>query len=141
MRYRHFFLLFTLPLLSFALAWQLMAERPADADIWVNVPLEVNLFAARHFSGGSDYERYDLAKDMLWRECGNIAPPVKNPPKPRELEGDQVFPNDPNLTLLERRVENIDERSMIASKRRAAAVIENVHQANTRLPLPGHFSR
>ena len=32
--------------------------------------VELDLFTAKAFLGGSDYERYHLKDDVLWRECG-----------------------------------------------------------------------
>lgn len=37
--------------------------------------IELDIFAARGFLGGSDYEHYTLKDGLLWRECGSI--PVK----------------------------------------------------------------
>jgi hypothetical protein len=34
--------------------------------------IELDIFAARGFLGGSDYEHYTLKDGLLWRECGSI---------------------------------------------------------------------
>ncbi len=36
--------------------------------------VELDLFAARGFLGGSDYEHYTMKDGILWRECGALAP-------------------------------------------------------------------
>jgi len=36
------------------------------------VKVELDIFAARGFLGGSDYEHYTLKDGLLWRECGSL---------------------------------------------------------------------
>lgn len=72
-------------------------------------PVTLDIFSARGFLGGSDYERYYLEDGVLWRECGNITRGEPKGDKRPALDGDSVFKSKPNLNLLERRVERLSK--------------------------------
>jgi hypothetical protein len=100
-------------------------------------PLQIDIFSGRGFLGGSDYERYYLSDDLLWRECGNVttAPKGNMPPKP--LEGDTVFPADPSLSILERRVDKISSEQQLKLKVKAAELFKIKVLSDVKEPLPG----
>jgi hypothetical protein len=100
-------------------------------------PLQIDVFSGRGFLGGSDYERYYLADDLVWRECGNVTTtPMGNiPPKP--LAGDTVFPADPSLSILERRVDKITSEQQLKLKVKAAELFKIKVLSDVKEPLPG----
>lgn len=89
-------------------------------------PLHLDLFSARGFLGGSDYERYVVDGDILWRECGNVIPAGKRrtavPGAP--LQGDQVLTPDPQLNTVERRMEALSADDLQNLRNAAARVLE-----------------
>ncbi|MCB0323058.1 MAG: hypothetical protein KDD69_05770 [Bdellovibrionales bacterium] len=109
-----------------------------------SLPLEVDVFSARGFLGGSEYERYVLNDDVMWRECGSIA---KRSPDgsggaadiPEDLEGNDVLPADPNLAIEQRRVEPVNEAQQSLLKELALAVLETAEHTDRREPPPGSF--
>lgn len=90
-------------------------------------PLRLDIFSARGFLGGSDYERYVVDGDVLWRECGQVTSAKKGRTVP-PLEGDAVLSKDPQLTPGERRVEALTETEVAAIKR---AVVRTFDAAST----------
>src|SRR5690348_3195856 len=73
-------------------------DRPAAAQ--TSGELKVDLFSARGFLGGSEYERYYLSGKVLWRECGSISPSAKAARAKsggEKIEGDEVLSKDPQL--------------------------------------------
>lgn len=109
---------------------------PGEA-IFTKRNLEVDVFLARGFLGGSEYERYYAKDGFLWRECGQL----DEAPSPRSrrvsLEGDEVFPPDPGLIVKERRVERLSNKqaSFVASY--AFDFVEAEQSSQKQLPLPG----
>ena len=95
--------------------------------------LQLDVFAARGFLGGSDYERYVLKQDVLWRECGNVVATGAQQQRDR-VEGDAVFADDPSLDMVQRRVEEVSS----AQRRKIALVaqrlIEEIKQREQRRP-------
>jgi hypothetical protein len=81
------------------------AETAAENSVQSSGPLKVDVFSARGFLGGSEYERYYLTGKLLWRECGSISPAAKK--TAAHIEGDTVLSNDPQLHIQERRVEKL----------------------------------
>jgi hypothetical protein len=51
----------------------LQTSRPVDLPKTLT-KMDLDLFAARGFLGGSDYEHYVLKDGLLWRECGSVTP-------------------------------------------------------------------
>lgn len=49
-------------------------SQPTPPQVHELAKADIDLFAARGFLGGSDYEHYTLKDAMLWRECGSLAP-------------------------------------------------------------------
>lgn len=101
--------------------------------------LQIDVFSARGFLGGSDYERYFLTDDLLWRECGHVtsSKPKTRPSKP--LEGDQVFASDPSLEIQQRRLESVESKLRKELKTKASQLINALEASDTRAPLPGSF--
>jgi len=97
--------------------------------------LKIDLFSARGFLGGSEYERYYLTGNILWRECGSISAAAKSS-KPK-LEGDQVLSKDPQLSIQERRVEKLSRDALRAVRMQAARVLEARRAKKTAEPPPG----
>jgi len=100
-------------------------------------PLEIDLFSARGFLGGSDYERYHLKGEFLWRECGNVAGADVRARKRRSLAGDEVLDRDPNLVIGERRVETLSGNQAVAIKKAAKQFVQFYQNERKRHPLPG----
>ena len=97
--------------------------------------LKIDLFSARGFLGGSEYERYYLTSNILWRECGSISAAAKTG-KPR-LDGDQVLSKDPQLSIQERRVEKLSSGALRAVRAQAARVLESRRSKKVSEPPPG----
>lgn len=109
-----------------------------DGGQFDSIPLSIDVFAARGFLGGSDYERYYLQEDFVWRECGNVAKRAKSKRK-QKIEGDEVFADDPGLELKQRRVEAVSLENRRLLKRRVAQFIESLAPDRTKEPPPGSF--
>ena len=97
-------------------------------------PFVLDAFVARGFIGGSDYERYHLEEDVLWRECGHVAERSGSENNEQTLEGDHIFSQDPALEVNQRRVEAIKEETLIKLAQLAQKVFE---QSENSLPSPG----
>ncbi len=108
---------------------------PASKD------LTIDLFAARGFLGGSDYERYVVTEDVLWRECGQIQSSKQAAAKQSKdqpaLDGDKVFKRDPNLQIQERRVEVLSSSQRGKLDSLAAEFIQALDSAAGKQPPPG----
>lgn len=103
-----------------------------------SAPLQIDVFSGRAFLGGSDYERYYLYDDILWRECGNVTAAPKGNVPPRPLAGDTVFPKDPSLSLLERRVDKLSTEQLLRLKVKAAELFKTkVLTTDEKEALPG----
>ena len=104
--------------------------RPADSK------LEAEVFAARGFLGGTDYEQYKLASGVMWRECGAVLSKVARA-KETAKEGESVFRPDNSLQPQERRVEelNLDELTLLTN--RAFELSKAAKQSSQKLPAPG----
>ncbi len=110
---------------SFTGCARLQQPQLSEADkALLERPLVLDVFSARGFLGGSDYERYALNDDVLWRECGSVGNPNKRR-QAKAIEGDDVLLNDPNLIVRERRVELLDTQSLLALKKSAQELLEN----------------
>ena len=107
-------------------------------DAFAGVPLTLDVFSARGFLGGSDYERYYVTDSLVWRECGNIA---RAPEKTARghLEGDEVLQEDPSLEIRQRRVENLSRAQQAMLKEKASALITSLDSNDVETPPPGSF--
>lgn len=113
-----------------------------------NGEISLDLFAARGFLGGSDYERLVLNGNskqgyMLWKECGNVS---SGKSKSSATEAAAAGSNqDPQLKLIERKVEKLSaeqfENISIQATRLAQLYAEQKKEAaeggGTKLPAPG----
>lgn len=111
-------------------------ELTADEQRLVKTPLTFDLFSARGFLGGSDYERYALSDGVLWRECGNVEKKGAALARPA-VEGDTVLSNNPGLILQERRLELLSDEQALALRKMAEALIERRAATQNALPAPG----
>lgn len=103
----------------------------------INEPIVIDIFAARGFLGGSEYERYHLNETTLWKECGNVSS-AKVKKKNIQLEGDRVFNQDPQLELNERRVDKVSEDQLITIQEKILNLIAARKKSNDSiLPPPG----
>ncbi len=121
-----------------ALALSSCAQMNSSSTFSGNIsePVEVDVFSARGFLGGSDYERYHLKGNVLWRECGNVN--VGSVSKPtKEIAGDSVLEKDPNLNIEERRVETLSREQLNAIKSRAARLRHTLSTTPAAEPPPG----
>lgn len=96
-----------IPFLCFLPGCSLLApSEPGGTSI---VPVSLDIFAARGFLGGSDYERYVMKNGVLWRECGSVLPKSKPGDDSKsgaaKGAGDVALPRDPSLSIQQRRVE------------------------------------
>ena len=103
--------------------------------------LTIDLCAARGFLGGSDYERYVLTEDVLWRECGQIqsskqaaAKRAKDQPA---LDGDTILKKDPNLQIQERRVEVLSSTQRGKVDMLSAELLQILSESKGKQPPPG----
>ena len=104
----------------------------------VNGPMKIDLFSARGFLGGSEYERYYLTGSLLWRECGSIEAQPKASAKKPELEGDKVLTSDPQLHIQERRVEKLTAKQADSIRAEAISVLAKIQAgAKHAEPPPG----
>ncbi len=102
-------------------------------------PVTLDIFSARGFLGGSEYERYYLSDGLLWRECGSIAKGKKDPsahPRPAKLAGDSVLKVDPQLSLQERRVERLTSQQVATLSRQVADLLDKSPETSA-FPAPG----
>ncbi len=102
--------------------------------------LKVDLFSARGFLGGSEYERYYLSGKVLWRECGSISPSAKRAGAKSgtsTLEGDDVLSKDPQLSIQERRVERLSADQAAAVRRGALEVLTTAAKGTEQREPPG----
>ncbi|MFN8389482.1 MAG: hypothetical protein U0136_04250 [Bdellovibrionota bacterium] len=129
--------LFVLPgLLSCSAGGVGSPENELDA-VAMNGPLKIDVFSARGFLGGSEYERYFLNGNLLWRECGSIDAASKAPPKKPEVEGDKVLSSDPQLHIQERRVEKLTAKQAEVLRSEALSVLGKIQSAKHSEPPPG----
>ncbi len=99
--------------------------------------IEIDLFSARGFLGGSDYERYHLKDDVVWRECGQVAK-VRRERKSRErIEGDEVFSEDQSLVLEQRRAELLSAPEQVEIRRATRGLLNLTSSDKPSLPQPG----
>lgn len=105
---------------------------PADSG---SAELEIDLFSAKGFLGGSEYERYHVKDNVVWRECGQVDTSKRHSAPP--LEGDEVLRSDPNLVVRERRVERLDPGWENELLERAARFIADMEASQRKPPLPG----
>lgn len=114
-------------------------------DSLVSAALSIDVFSARGFLGGSEYERYFLSDGLLWRECGSVKLPGNRAGErkrgvERSIEGDEVFPRDTSLEISQRRVEKISADEEASLKMLASALGDVLAKgAAKRPPLPGSY--
>ena len=97
--------------------------------------IEIDLFTAKAFLGGSDYERYHMKDDVLWRECGQVD--AKRKRVPQKIEGDDILGPDPNLVVRERRVENLTREARDALRDVASDFLVDYARSQRKPPAPG----
>jgi len=101
-------------------------------------PLAIDIFVARTFLGGPDFERYHLRGGTLWSECGSIdLRSKKTGMNAKELPSREVFPYDPNLVIKEKRQGDITQAESMTLKKEAEVLIQVLDEASERLPSPG----
>ena len=110
----------------------------SEAYVPVGAPLAVDVFSARGFLGGSEYERYVIKDNFLWRECGSISQ-AKASASSEELEGDELLGEDPSLKVNQRRVEKLSPEQMTRLKQLAARLLKAKEKTEKRSPLPGGY--
>jgi len=115
-----------------------VSSSPADSELpGKNEALKLDVFAARGFLGGSEYERYHLEDRVLWKECGSVSP-AGRAKEQKKLEGDEVLSKDPQLSIQERRVEKLDGDQMNAIRSKAWELLsERAQQGLHDEPPPG----
>lgn len=98
----------------------------------------LDLFSARGFLGGSDYERYYLSDGLLWRECGSVSRGKKGVAREarKKLPGDSVLKDDPQLSLQERRVERLSADQAAALSKEVQELLSEAEQGPS-YPPPG----
>ena len=99
----------------------------------------VDVFSARGFLGGSEYERYRLLDQALWRECGYILR-RRAPFTAPSFEGDEIFAVDPNLSVRERRVDEPDQAKRQSLERLASSILHFGSTADSTPPPGSVFS-
>ncbi|MBP9837889.1 MAG: hypothetical protein KBC84_04175 [Proteobacteria bacterium] len=98
-------------------------------------PLQIDVFAARGFLGGSNFERYHLVENVVWRECGDIN--SKSKKKEITLKGDSLFKNDPQLETQERIVDNLNKEKLVTIQNSVLKLMETLKADPSTLPPPG----
>lgn len=99
--------------------------------------VSIDLFAARGFLGGSEYERYHLNETTLWKECGGVISSGKSK-KNKKLDGDKVFSSDPQLDLEQRRVDKLNDDQLISIQEKILKILDaQKRNNNPTLPPPG----
>lgn len=96
----------------------------------------IDIFSARGFLGGSDYERYYIDSDVVWRECGHIPDEARPPQKNVHLEGDKYFSPMNELVIEQRRVEQLATPQGVALRKRVENVLTLLKTSN-KTPAPG----
>lgn len=109
---------------------------PGEA-VFAKRQLQIDIFLARGFLGGSEYERYAAKDGFLWRECGQLAEAPSPRSKHSSLEGDELLPPDPGLVVKERRVEKLSKAQARFIASRALDFVEAEKNSQKDLPLPG----
>lgn len=99
----------------------------------------VDVFMARGFLNGSNYERYFLADDVLWRECGEVLEEGSASSRPKQLEGDEFLTNDPKLNIVERRVESVSKKQSNILQEAARSINAPLQSERATLPAPGEL--
>ena len=110
---------------------------PASEEESFSGKLELDVFAARGFLNGSDYERYVLKDDVLWRECGSLVSAKNKQAQTSGIQGDNVFTSDPNLTITQRRVETLTNQDRAKAARQTDLLLQALATAPAPLPPPG----
>lgn len=106
-------------------------------ELFARRNLEIDIFLARGFLGGSEYERYFAKDGFLWRECGGLAEAPSPRSKSAELEGDDVLEPDPGLLVKERRVERLSKSQASFLAEQALSFVDAARRSQHSLPLPG----
>ncbi len=117
------------------------AISPEDR-VMLTEPLEMDVFSARGFLGGSDYERYHFKDDALWRECGNIVTEkehrrTNDDSSLNKLEGDEVFKENRDLLLETRRVEKISTNANVLLRKKIQEFFYAFSSQTKSAPPPG----
>lgn len=99
----------------------------------VNSSLVVDIFAARGFLGGADYEQYKLSGGELWRECGHV-------PQPSTVKTGATGPTKAGLSPVERRIDSPTRPELSELLNAAEAVLTESATKRERLPTPGGIS-
>lgn len=99
--------------------------------------LALDLFAARGFLGGSDYERYHISGDVLWRECGKVQPNKRAASQKSPTEGDSIFREDPQLEITQRRIEHLSAEQLGALKLKSQELLTSIAATSPATPPPG----
>ena len=112
------------------------SSAPGEA-IFARKNLEIDVFLARGFLGGSEYERYFAKDGFLWRECGRLTETPSPRTKRASLEGDDVLLPDPGLEVKERRVERLSRSQAKFLAGYALDFVDSARESQKELPLPG----
>lgn len=102
----------------------------ADASPSIRGPLRIDVFSARGFLGGSEYERYYLTDALLWRECGSVVSSAREVHDRDHIEGDEVLSKDPQLKIQQRRVEKLTSSQIESLRNAAASVLGSVNKGD-----------
>ena len=98
--------------------------------------LALDLFAARGFLGGSDYERYHITGDVLWRECGKVLANKQPAGEKKPAEGDTIFREDPQLEIVQRRIEHLSPEQLGTLKLKAQELLTSIAATSPQTPPP-----
>ncbi len=114
-----------------------------------NGSISIDLFAARGFLGGSDFERYHLRDGLLWRECGSVAKPsfqsLAASSSRAKLENSNVensdsvshSPNQPELTTKEKKIDHLSDSNIDLIFNRSEKIIEKISSVKNDIQPPG----
>jgi hypothetical protein len=105
-------------------------------ELLLAMPIEVDIFSVRGFLGGSDYERYHLKDHVLWRECGQLLPGRSVTRSRSSIAGDDVFLKDPNLSIEQRRIEEVNYSESLALRELATRLYKSLEN-QSHIPRPG----
>ena len=72
---------------------------------------------------------------MLWRECGKVVANKRGEKKP--AEGDSVFREDPQLEIVQRRIEHLSAEQVGALKLKAQELLSSIASTSPNTPPPG----
>lgn len=98
----------------------------------------VDIFSAKTFLTGSDYERFSLIDgEMLWRECGTVETEKSPRTSFSNMDGDNIFPYDPTLQIEQRRVEALTSAQKEHFKNISAELLRLIEQNEKTVPPPG----